>query len=197
MKLLRSQSGLTVTELMVSIVISGLLMAVAATGFVTFFTKFADLSKTIELQRDAFNCLQTIKSGIPIGNGPNLKFSGVATADSLVFANSLSQSQSHDIILYPGSSNFEHVNDYVRIYLYNGYVMARYLDGSFQPPPIYIFPKYSRRNTTTVTDLTFTKANTNESVPKVISVKLDARAKIRGNQYKSVSYVTKMAIALK
>lgn len=199
MKLLRSQAGFTITELMVSIVISGILMAVAATGFITFFSKFDDLSKTIELQRDAFNCLQTIKSGIAIGSGPNLKFSGVATASSIKFANSLNTSSSRDIYLYPGSSNLDHVNDYVRIYFDpRGYVMARYLDGNFQPPPQYIFPKPSRsKNPPVVTELSFSQANTGETIPKVIAVKLTARVKLRDKQYKTVSYTTKMAIALK
>jgi len=115
MKLFRSQAGFTITELMVVIAISGFLMAAAATGFSAFFSKFEEMNKTMELQRDAFNCMQTIKSGIPIGAGPNLRFQGIATADSIIFLGANNNSSSN-ILLYPPPSDIAHQNDFVRIY---------------------------------------------------------------------------------
>jgi prepilin-type N-terminal cleavage/methylation domain-containing protein len=195
MKLLRSQAGFTLTEIMVVIAISGFIMAAATVGFIAFFTKFADLNKTIELQRDAFNCLQTIKNGIPIGSGMDLKFSGVATADSVVFVG-VNQASNH-IILYPPITDVTHSADRVEIYLLGGYVWARYIEGTLNPPAKAIFPAQTRTNKTFVTQLLFSKANTGDAVTKVINVQLVAQVQVRPNQYKSVSYNTQMALAMK
>lgn len=198
MKLLRSQAGFTITELMVVIAISGILMAAAATGFGAFFAKFDEMSKTMELQRDAFNCMQTIKNGIPIGSGPTLKFQGIATADSLNFVGTTSTTQSNSVILYPPASDYTHQNDFIRIFFDGRYVRATYLDGSVQPPaPLYLFPKPGRGNNTYVTNLRFTKYNMEGLVTKVVIVDLDARVKLRANVYKTVSYSTRMALTIK
>jgi prepilin-type N-terminal cleavage/methylation domain-containing protein len=196
MRLLKSQSGFTITELIVVIAISGFLMAAAATGFSAFFAKFNDMSKTMELQRDAFNCMQTIKSGVPIGSGTGLKFQGIATADSVVFVGTNAVS-SNNIILYPPVSDYTHASDFIRIYHDGRYVRATYLNGTIQPPsPLYLFPKPTRGNETTVTRLRFIKANSGQAA-KVIIVELDARVKLRKDVYKTVSYSTKMALTIK
>lgn len=197
MKLIRSQAGFTITEIMVVIVISGFLMAAAATGFSAFFAKFNELTQTMELQRDAFNCMQTIKNGIPIGSGTNLKFQGIATAERATFVGYSNQTSSN-ILLYPPPSDYTHQNDFVRIYQDGIYVRATYLNGTIQPPaPLYLFPKPIRGNTMEVTKLRFTQANMDGNEPKVVLVELDARVKLRKDVYKSVSYKTRMALSMK
>jgi hypothetical protein len=105
----------------------------------------------MELQRDAFNCLQTIKSGIPIGSGAGMKFQGIATADSVVFLGTTGNSSSN-IVLYPSISDYTHSADFVRIFYDGKYVRATYLNGTIQPgSPLYLFPKPTRGNETTVT----------------------------------------------
>jgi prepilin-type N-terminal cleavage/methylation domain-containing protein len=196
MRVLRSQTGFTITELMVVIALSGILMAAAATGFSAFFAKFNDMSKTMELQRDAFNCMQTIKSGIPIGSGAGMKFQGIATADSVIFLGN-SGNTSNNIKLFPPKSDIYHQADFIQIYYDGRFVRATYLDASLQPAsPLYLFPKRTRTNDTTVTKLKFTKANSDE-VAKVIKVELEARVELRKNVYKTVSYSTLMALTMK
>jgi prepilin-type N-terminal cleavage/methylation domain-containing protein len=206
MKLVRSQAGFTITELMVVIALSGFLMAVAATGFSTFFAKFDELNKISELQRDAFNCMQQIKNGIPMGTGTNLKFSGVATADSVQFVSSTSAlPTSKEIKLFPPIADVEHTFDFVDIkFDDNGYVRATYKNGSIQPPaPLYLFPKPSRaKYRTYVTKLRFTQANAGP-VCRVIRVDLEAKTEIRreGVHHKWIygyaSYSTLMALNMK
>lgn len=198
MKILRSQAGFTITEIMVVIVISGFLMAVAATGFSAFFSKFDEMNKRTELQRDAFNCMQMIKNGIPIGSGANLKFQGIATADSVIFQG-VSGYASSDITLYPPASDITHQNDFIRIYWDGKYVRATYLDGSIQPPaPLYLFPKPSRGNVTKVTKLRFSKGTPVGIPPKVILVELEAEVELRKDvEPFKVSYSTRMALTMK
>jgi prepilin-type N-terminal cleavage/methylation domain-containing protein len=197
MKLIRSQAGFTITEIMVVIAISGFLMVVAATGFSAFFSKFNEMNKTMELQRDAFNCMQTIKNGIKIGSGINMKFQGIATADSVVFVG-LSGVSSPTIVLYPPASDISHQADFIRIFYDGTYVRATYLNGNAQPPaPLYLFPQPVRGNTVQVTKLNFSKANSAESITKVVKVTLEARVKLRSNVYKTVSYSTRMALTIK
>jgi prepilin-type N-terminal cleavage/methylation domain-containing protein len=195
MRFLKSQAGFTITELMVVVALSGFLMAAAATGFSAFFAKFNEMSKAMELQRDAFNCLQTIKSGIPIGSGAGMKFQGIATADSVVFLGTTGNSSSN-IVLYPSISDYTHSADFVRIFYDGKYVRATYLNGTIQPgSPLYLFPKPTRGNETTVTKCKFTKGNTGEQA-KVVLVELEAKVKT-GKTYKTVSYSTKMALTMK
>lgn len=197
MKLLRSQAGFTITEIVAVIAISGFLMAVAATGFAAFFSKFDEMNKRTELQRDAFNCLQTIKNGIPIGSGATMKFQGIATADSVIFKGVSGNISSH-IVLYPPPSDIYHQNDFIEIYQDGKYVRATYLDGNIQPPaPLYLFPKPGRGNVMEVTKLVFWKANPDGPVAKVIRVDLEARVLLRKGVYQTVSYSTKMALTMK
>ena len=201
MKIIRSQAGFTITELMVVIAISGFLMAAAATGFSAFFAKFDELNKTMELQRDAFNCMQTIKNGIKIGSGLNLRFQGIATADSVIFLGAQSNT-SQSIILYPPPSDYTHQNDFIRIYWDGRYVRETHLYGSVQAPSAeYLFPKPVRGNETYVTELTFSKANPDGNVAKVIKVDLKAKTLIRKINkkpiYQTISYSTRMTLSMR
>jgi prepilin-type N-terminal cleavage/methylation domain-containing protein len=197
MKLLRSQAGFTITEIMVVIAISGFLMAVAATGFSAFFAKEKELHQIMELQRDAFNCLQTIKNGIPIRNENPLKFQGVATADSIKFVG-INSNKGSEIILYPPGSNIDHVTDYVRIWWDGWYVRATYLNFNYQPPGAYtyLFPAWARNPKIKVTKLEFSQANVGEPIIKVINVTLEAQLVQKDKDPKKVSYTTKMALSL-
>jgi len=202
-KRIHSQAGFTITELMVVIAISGFLMAAAAIGFSTFFSKFEEMNRIMELQRDAFNCMQTIKNGIPIGSGAGLKFQGIATADSVKFPGNLS-SNSESIILYPPPSSYLHLNDFIRIYREGRYVRATYLDGTVSPPsPLYLFPKPSRGVYPEVTKLRFSQANTDIGLTRVVNVELEARVLLKKdhnyykNVYKTVKYATRMTLALR
>ncbi len=185
------------TELIAVIAISGFLMAAAATGFSAFFAKFNDLSKKIELQRDAFNGLQMIKNGIQIGKGSSLKFQGIATADSVVFQGS-SMSYSDEIVLYPPKSDYQHQGDFIRVWLQKPYIRYTYLDGQFQPASaLYLFPAQGKGDEIQVTKLIFSKANLENTITKVVKVDLEARVKLRPKVYKYISYSTRMALTMK
>ncbi len=196
MRRLKSQAGFTITELMAVIAISGFLMAAAATGFSAFFSKFNEMSKSMELQRDAFNCMQTIKSGIPIGSGSSLKFQGISTAETAVFTGT-SGSSASTIILYPPVSDYLHQNDFIRIFHDGKYVRATYLNGTIMPAaPLYLFPKPTRGNEMEVTKLLFSKAN-GDGETKVVLVELEARVKLRKDVYKNIAYSSKMTLTMK
>lgn len=196
-RILSSQRGFTITEIMVVIAISGFLMAVAATGFSTFFAKFNEMSKVSELQRGAFSCLMTIKNGIPIGTGSNIKWSGVNSATSVTFVGTTGMAtSSNSILLQPGATNQEHVNDYVKFFYDGKYVRATYLDGVLMPSsPQYLFPKPSRNNDIVVTKLLFTKADTSLET-KVLKVDLEARVTLKKGVYRYVKYSTRMALSI-
>ncbi len=197
MQRLKSQAGFTITELIAVISLSGIMMAAAAMGFGTFFTKFEEMNRKTELQRGAFNCLQKIKNGIQIGSGTNLKFQGIATSDSIAFVGT-NAGASSKIILYPPASDYTHQNDFISIYHDGKFVRATYLDGTLQPPaPLYLYPGNTRGNETEVTRLRFSKANTAEPITKVVWVELEARVKLKENRYMTVSYTTRMALSMK
>jgi prepilin-type N-terminal cleavage/methylation domain-containing protein len=195
MKRLFNQAGFTITELMVVIVISGFLMAVAAVGFSTFFAKFEELNQVSELQKGAFDCLMQIQGGIPMGQGQSFKKAGVNNMKTVTFVGSSAfATSSTSIILSPNFSSPEHINDYIRIFHDGKYVRATYLDGSLQPSaPLYLFPKPSRNNKIEVTKLMFSKAN-NSEIAKVVKVELEARLKLGNNKYRYIKYTTRMAV---
>jgi len=196
MRIFRSQAGFTITELVAVIAVSGVLMTAATVGFSAFFSKFNDLSKTMELQRDAFNGLQKIKNGIKIGSGTAMKFQGIATADS-VKLEGYNLNMASKIILYPPKSDISHINDNIVIYKMGSYIRYTYQDGPFQPSaPLYLFPDYKRKNDIEVTKLSFSPVNTGNSV-KVVNVEMEARVKLRNKVYKYVSYKTRMALTMK
>ena len=62
----------------------------AATGFATFFAKFNGLTAFSDLQKGAFECIQTMKYGIPIRTsaegGQTWQFRGIVNCTSVSFA---------------------------------------------------------------------------------------------------------------
>lgn len=196
---LKSQAGFTITELMVVIVISGFLMAVAAVGFSTFFAKFAEMNQVSDLQQGAFQCLMRIKGGIFIPSKLDLsassadwKKSGVNTNKSVTFVGSSTTSSSSTIILNPELSSPEHAGDYVKFFYDGKYVRATYLDGTLQPSsPLYLYPRNTRSNKIEVTKLLFSKANDGD-ITKVLKVELEARLKLGDKKYRYIKYATLM-----
>ena len=197
-KIFSSQAGFTITEMLVVIAISGFIFAVAATGFATFFAKFNELTAFSDLQKGAFECIQTMKYGIPIRTsaegGQTWQFRGIVNCTSVSFAgmgNYANSSQS--ILLKPPAADINHVNDWVKFYQEGIYVRSSFADGTLNPPPDYIFPKPARNNAVSVTKLEFTKLNAGDTA-KVIGVRLEAKVKVRTNYYRYVTFSTKVAL---
>lgn len=190
------ENGFSQIELTVVILISGLLILSAATAFSIFFPKYEELSKSSELQKGAFEALQTIKYGGKVGRD-KFVFLGVMSADSLVFTNG-SMTQANGIKLRPGYSDLSHQNDFVTYSLVDKHIRMTYLYGQVSPAsPEYIFPKKTKKNSDIeVTKLLFTKINQGSSA-KLIRVVLEARVKLSKNKYRYVSYSTIMGLDTK
>ncbi len=195
-KIRNSQAGFTLIEIIAALAITGLLFGAATTAFSAFFSKYEELNKVSDLETQAYDCLQKgIKYGLINDRDPhNIVWSGVANADSVAFLNG-SAAGSTGIILTSQAQSVEHANDYVKFWFDGRAVRGTYLFGSSQPSsPIYIFPKPSRNNKITVTNLRFSKVNTSTPTIKVLRVDLSAKVEIRKNIFRYVNYSTKMAI---
>jgi len=188
------ENGFTQIELIVVILISGLLILSAATAFSIFFPKYEELSKVSELQKGAFQALQTIKYGAKVGKNRDYIFLGVMNSASMTFTNG-SNSQSNGIKLKPGFSGLSHQNDFVSYTLVDKHIRMSYLYGQMSPAsPEYIFPEKTKKNSDTeVTKLLFTKLNSGSDI-QLIRVLLEARVKLSKNKYRYVSYSTIMGL---
>jgi prepilin-type N-terminal cleavage/methylation domain-containing protein len=191
----KSRAGFTLIEIVTALAISGILFAAAATAFSAFFSKYEEYIGVTNLERQAYDCLQRgIKYGLVMNaEAGGREWYGVATADSLKFING-GPTGSGGIRLYTQAQSIEHQNDWVQFWYDGRAVRGSYLHGTLSPSsPIYVFPKPSRNNKITVTNLRFTQVNSSNP-PKVIQVDLAAKVEIRKNVFRYVNYTTKMAI---
>jgi prepilin-type N-terminal cleavage/methylation domain-containing protein len=196
MKIRKSQAGFTLIEIVAAIAITGILFAAAATVFSAFFSKYEEFSGVSDLEKQAYDCLQRgIKYGLIMNeSGGGKTWYGVANADSVNFIYG-GPAGADGIRLYTQAQSIEHQGDWVQIWWdRRGAVRGSYLHGTLSPSsPIYIFPKPTRNNKITVTNLRFSQINSSNPA-KVIQVDLSAAVEIRRNVFRYVHYSTKMAI---
>ncbi len=189
---LRKQRGVTLVEVIVVMLISTMLILIAAVGIGTFFRKYRELSAWAELQKDGLDCLNQIKNGIAVGNGNNMEYIGVTNAMKLQLTNTTTNSSSGLKITPPTTQEFGSP-DYAHFYLYDGVVRCTYVHHGIQAAsPAYVFPKPENLDNMIVDRFVVSKANT-ESDLLAVQVELHARVKTGEDRYRTIKFKTKMA----
>jgi prepilin-type N-terminal cleavage/methylation domain-containing protein len=190
--IIKAQRGVTLVEVIVVMVLSVMLIMVAALGIGAFFRKYAELNAWAELQKDALDCINTIKNGVPVGNFNDLEYIGVTNAMKLQLTNTTTTSSSGLKITPPSSSSI-YTSDYAHFYLYNGVVRCAYVFHGVQAAsPLYIFPKQENIDKMIVDKFTITKINTREQDVLAVQVELNARVKTGDKTFRQVHFKTKM-----
>lgn len=189
--LLGRQRGVTLAELIVVMVISVMLIFVAAVGIGTFFRKYKELTAWAELQKDALDCINLIKNGVPVGSGDNMEYYGVANAMKLQLTNTTTISGTGLRITPPTDQGLE-TPDFAHFYLYDGVVRCTYVHHGVQvASPLYIFPKQENLDDMVVDKFLFTKVNSDQDL-LAVRVELHARVKTGAGSYRAIKFQTKM-----
>lgn len=193
LKIVKQQQGFTVIELMSVLAISTILILVSAVGLSAFFTKNRELNTWVAIQKDALNCLNTIKIGVPVGNDRETSFYGVANAKRLeLTGNSSSTDPAEGVICYPPIANISQASDRANYYFDGRAVRVNYVYKGYSPPtPQYLFPEEGKLDDYEVTSFKIFKENPGEEI-YLISVELSARVMIRSGVYKSLTFKTIM-----
>ncbi|MCB5225012.1 MAG: type II secretion system protein [Candidatus Cloacimonadaceae bacterium] len=192
--LLGRQRGVTLTELIVVMAISSLLILVSALGIGIFFRKYKELTAWANLQNDALDCINQIKNGVPVGSEGNIEYFGVINAMELKLTNTTTNS-STGLMITPPSESSTHTQDFAHFYLYDGAVRCNYSHHGVQvASPLYLFPKKEDLNNVIVDKFLFTKVNNHEDREiLVLQLELNARVKTGEDRYREVKFKTKMA----
>ena len=189
--LLGRQRGVTLAELIVVMAISVMLIFVAAVGIGTFFSKYRELTAWAELQKDALDCLNQIKNGVPVGNVQDMEYYGVANALRLRLTNTTTNSATGLRVTPPTDKGLE-TPDYAHFYLYDGAVRCTYVHRGVQvASPLYIFPKQENLDDMIVDKFLFTKVNPDQDV-LAVQVELHARVRTGEDKFRAVKFTTKM-----
>ncbi len=189
--ILGRQRGVTLAELIVVMAISVMLIFVAAVGIGTFFRKYRELTAWAELQKDALDCLNLIKNGVPVGDAQNMEYYGVANALKMRLTNTTTSSATGLRITPPTDKGLE-TPDYAHFYLYDGAVRCAYVHRGIQSAsPLYVFPKQENMDDMIIDKFLFTKVNPDQDL-LAVQVELHARVRIGGDNYRSVRFTTKM-----
>jgi prepilin-type N-terminal cleavage/methylation domain-containing protein len=189
--LLGRQRGVTLAELIVVMAISVMLIFVAAVGIGTFFRKYRELTAWAELQKDALDCLNQIKNGVPVGNVQDMEYYGVANALRLRLTNTTTNSATGLRVTPPTDKGLE-TPDYAHFYLYDGAVRCTYVHRGVQvASPLYIFPKQENLDDMIVDKFLFTKVNPDQDV-LAVQVELHARVRTGEDKFRAVKFTTKM-----
>jgi type II secretory pathway pseudopilin PulG len=186
-----NQQGITLVEVIVVMLISVMLIMVAALGIGTFFRKYRELTSWIELQKDAINCINTMKNGVPVGSGTSMEYYGVANALKLQLTNTTTNT-GNGLRITPPTAQGEETPDYAHFYLYNNCVRCTYVHHGIQvASPLYIFPTENNRDRMTVEKYQITKVNQEQEV-LALQVELFAKVWITEDSYRQVRFRTKM-----
>jgi len=171
--------------------ISVMLIFVAAVGIGTFFSKYRELTAWAELQKDALDCLNQIKNGVPVGNVQDMEYYGVANALRLRLTNTTTNSATGLRVTPPTDKGLE-TPDYAHFYLYDGAVRCTYVHRGVQvASPLYIFPKQENLDDMIVDKFLFTKVNPDQDV-LAVQVELHARVRTGEDKFRAVKFTTKM-----
>ncbi len=188
---LRQQRGVTLIEMIVVVLISTMLITVAAVGIGAFFRKYRELTAWAELQKDALDCLNLIKNGVSVGSGNTMEYYGVANAQQLRLINTTTNTGSGIRITPPSSQGLQTPN-FALFYLYDGAVRCTYMHRGIQvASPLYIFPKEENLDKMIVDKFQISKIN-NESEVLAVQVVLHARVKTGTENFRAIKFSTKM-----
>ena len=192
-KLLTNQKGFTAVELISVLTISTLLILISAVGLSVFFAKYRELNIWVELQKDALHCINTIKTGVAVGDQQNTQFYGVANARNLELIGAVfGGTTGTGVICTPPISDASQAIDKAQYYFDGRAVRVNYVYRGVQvASPLYLFPEEAKLDHYEITNFSVSKVNTGTEV-NVIKVDLSARAKIRPDVYKSVNFSTMM-----
>ena len=189
--LIARQGGVTLVEVIVVMTISTVLILIAALGIGSFFRKYRELSAWAELQKDAIECLNLIKNGVPVGSGNDMEYYGVANALQLRLTNTTTNTGSGIRITPPTSQGLD-TPDFAHFYLYDGVVRCTYVHRGIQvASPLYVFPKQEDLEKVIVDKFKITKVNQERDVIAV-QVDLHARIKTGSNSTRAIQFSTKM-----
>ena len=193
-KILKNQSGFTAIELISVLSISTILILISAVGLSVFFAKYKELNTWAELQKDALACINTIKTGIAVGDQQNTQFYGVANAKKLVLMGAVfGSSTGTGVICTPPISDESQSIDKASYYFDGEAIRVNYVYRGVQvAAPEYLFPEHSKLDDYEITNFVIKKVNTGLEV-YVIEVTLSARLEIRPGVYKGVTFKTTMA----
>jgi hypothetical protein len=173
--------------------ITGFLIMAVGIGLSVFFSKFNEITKWEGLQKDAFECLEQIRTGI---TAPDNSLYGLANATKLEFlGGGYNPTAARGIIGYHKGSGI-HENDRVQ-FTYDGRsIRATLVYGGYSTPsPIYIFPKRNQLDYITVEKFSFSQLghfeNNNVSYT-LIGVQLEAKVKVASNKFRYIKYNTQI-----
>lgn len=191
-RILLTQRGVTLAEVLVVIVIVVILIMISAVGISLFFRKYKELNMWSELQKEGLQCINTIRNGVPVGSGDNMEFYGVTNALRLQLMNTTTNVSTGLRITPPTSKGLE-TPDYAAYYLYDGVVRCTYVHHGVQvASPLYIFPPRERLDDMKVDKFQFTRLNP-DTETQAIQVELHARVKTGPDNYRYIRFKTKMA----
>ncbi len=185
-------SGLTLAEVLAGIVVSTILIGLAAVAIMTFYSKYVELSYFADLQQEAYDLIETVKYGYPFEELQDYVFIGATNADSLRLEELPGGWGTYSgIRCIPDRSAMGHAYDFVRYYWrrYDQavFVEARYGIRYYQEQ---IFPKRGD-DRFAVTEFTITPLDVYDpNNVRAIRVDLKAEAVISDEKKKEISYST-------
>jgi len=190
----KSEAGFSLVEIITVTLLMTMLITSAAIGLSVFFGKIHELTRWIELQEDAMECINSIKNGVSVGSGINQQYYGVANSRTMKFFSSGfgGSGGSSKLVCYPPSSSEYYSNDNVEFYFDGTFVRYRTVYAGSSSSNMYLFPERSKKDYIKITQFNMTKYNHGDDV-KVIRLVLNARIETGEDKYRYIRFSTLMA----
>lgn len=196
-RILTNQKGITLIELISVMSISLMLILISAVGLSVFFSKYRELNTWVEMQRDAMNCLSTMKMGVPVGTQRETEYYGITNARKLRLMGALYGSGTGTgIICLPPISDVSQSIDKSQFYFDGNAVRVNYVYRGVQiGSPQYLFPSRENLDIVEVQNFKVTQENSGSEV-MVVRVDLTARVELSPKKFRTISFSTRMSRGL-
>ena len=196
-RILTNQKGVTLIELISVMSISLMLILISAVGLSVFFSKYRELNTWVEMQRDAMNCLSTMKMGVPVGTQRETEYYGITNARKLRLMGALYGSGTGTgITCFPPITDMSQAIDKSQFYFDGKAVRVNYVYRGVQiGSPQYLFPSRDNLDIVELQNFKITQENSGTEV-MVVRVDLTARVKLGPKKYRIISFSTRMSRGL-
>jgi prepilin-type N-terminal cleavage/methylation domain-containing protein len=207
-KILKSEAGFSLIELIAVMAISTVLIMVSASAISVFFNKYKEINAFVRLQTEAVKTLDVIRNGYPVGSGQYQQFYGVSNAKALEITGRAAEAgKGTGIKIYPPISSDFQKFDFMHIYLENKAIRVNYsFNGVQVDSPRYLFPSREELGEYEVTKFVVGNANEYGDVSPLtlgtdlalLEVEVEIRALLKKgamphlNKYKTVNFRTMM-----
>lgn len=204
-KILRSERGASLIELISIIVVTSVIIIAAMVGVVAFYKSYRRISDFVAIQQEAMEMLVTMQNGIDAEGGEDANFMGIANAKSMRIINYSSFLNKGDgVELVPPKFTPSEQNDTMQFFKEGDVINAYWTYKGRSVGPYRLFPSEQYEDIVEIVDFYVSDPTRGDMFFSdrnlgIVEVNIEARVRLNDHprpsqrEYRSIHFKTLMA----